>query len=70
MNLIRLFRSRRHKRFASALFFLFAICVNVPTQAQVAPGKDAKGLKPILDYISSGWDMLTRSMAPLKRSFR
>jgi alpha,alpha-trehalase len=66
MNLIRLFGSCRHKRFASALFFLFAICASVPTQAQAAPGKDAKGLKPILDYISSGWDTLTRSMSDCK----
>ena len=66
MNLIRLFGSCRRKRFASALFFLFAICASVPTQAQAAPGKDAKGLKPILDYISSGWDTLTRSMSDCK----
>ncbi len=63
MILIRSFTSCRGKRLASALLFLFAICATVPTQAQGVPGSDAKGLKPILDYISSGWDTLTRSMS-------
>jgi alpha,alpha-trehalase len=66
MNLICSFRSCRGKRLASTLFFLFAICASVPTQAQAAPEKDAQGLKPILDYISSGWDTLTRSMTDCK----
>jgi alpha,alpha-trehalase len=66
MNLIRSFRSWRGKRLASALFFLFAICASVPTQAQGVPGSDAKDLKPILDYISSAWDTLTRSMSDCK----
>src|SRR6202030_555290 len=66
MMLIRSFRSCRRKRFASVLFFLFAICASVPTPAQAAPGKDAKGLNPILDYISSAWDTLTRSMTDCK----
>jgi len=66
MILIRSFRSYRRKRFASALFFLLAICATVPARAQGAPGSDAKGLKPILDYISSGWDTLTRSMSECK----
>jgi alpha,alpha-trehalase len=66
MILIRSFRSCRGNRFASALFFLFAICASVPTQAQGVPANDAKGLKPILDYISSGWDTLTRSMSECK----
>ena len=66
MNLICSFRSSRGKRFSSALFFLFAICASVPAHTQAAPGKDAKGLKPILDYISSGWDTLTRSMTDCK----
>ena len=66
MNLIRSSRSCRAKRFASALFFLFAICATVPAHAQGVPGSDAKGLKPILDYISSGWDTLTRSMSDCK----
>jgi alpha,alpha-trehalase len=66
MNLIRLFMSCRRKRFAPALFFLFAICATLPAQAQGVPGSDAKGLKPILDYISSAWDTLTRSMSDCK----
>jgi alpha,alpha-trehalase len=66
MNLTRSSRSCRRKRFASALFFLFAICATVPAHAQGVPVGGAKGLKPILDYISSGWDTLTRSMTDCK----
>ena len=36
--------------------------VVVPNFATAAPVPDGQGLKPILDYISSGWDTLTRSM--------
>jgi alpha,alpha-trehalase len=63
---IRPFTSCRGKRFAFALFFLFAICAIAPAQGQSAAVGDAKGLKPILDYISSGWDTLTRSMTDCK----
>ena len=66
MMLIRSFRSCRGKRFAPALFFLFVICAIAPAQAQSTAASDAKGLKPILDYISSGWDTLTRSMSDCK----
>src|SRR5438477_292429 len=66
MNLIRSSGSCRRKRFASALFSLFAICAIAPAQGQSAAAGDAKGLKPILDYISSGWDTLTRSMTDCK----
>jgi alpha,alpha-trehalase len=65
MNLTRSSRSCR-KRFAFALFSLFAICAAVPAHAQGVPVGNAKGLKPILDYISSGWDTLTRSMTDCK----
>jgi len=65
MNLTRSSRSCR-KRFAFALFSLFAICATVPAHAQGVPVGNAKGLKPILDYISSGWDTLTRSMTDCK----
>ncbi len=66
MNLNRSFRSYRRTRFASALFFLFLICAIAPAPAQTTPASDAKGLKPILDYISSAWDTLTRSMTDCK----
>ena len=65
MNLTRSSRSCR-KRFAFALFSLFAICATIPAQAQGVAVGNAKGLKPILDYISSGWDTLTRSMTDCK----
>ena len=65
MNLTRSSRSCR-KRFAFALFSLFAICATVPAHAQGVPVGNAKGLKPILDYIASGWDTLTRSMTDCK----
>ena len=65
MNLTRSSRSCR-KRFAFALFSLFAICATVPAHAQGVAVGNAKGLKPILDYISSGWDTLTRSMTDCK----
>jgi len=65
MNLTPSSRSCR-KRFAFALFSLFAICATVPAHAQGVPVGNAKGLKPILDYISSGWDTLTRSMTDCK----
>jgi alpha,alpha-trehalase len=53
-------------RFGVYLFLLLAIGAIPPAQAQVAPATDAKGLKPILDYISAGWDTLTRSMSECK----
>ena len=65
MNLTRSSRSCR-KRFAFARFSLFAICATVPAHAQGVAVGNAKGLKPILDYISSGWDTLTRSMTDCK----
>ncbi len=46
----------------SRFIFLFAIfCVTCTRSSAVTP-PDAQGLKPILDYIASGWDTLTRSM--------
>lgn len=35
-------------------------------RAPVKPASDGQGLKPILNYISSGWDTLTRSMTECK----
>ena len=52
----------RGRQSAFALFSLFAICAILSAQAQVTSSGDAKGLKPILDYISTAWDTLTRSM--------
>ncbi|HKV77002.1 MAG TPA: trehalase family glycosidase [Candidatus Sulfotelmatobacter sp.] len=66
MNLILSFSSCRAKWVASAIVFLVTICATVPAHAQAALGEDAKGLKPILDYISSAWDTLTRSMSDCK----
>jgi alpha,alpha-trehalase len=44
---------------------LFAICLSrlsAPADAAEAKNSPQPGLAPILDYISSGWDTLTRSM--------
>jgi alpha,alpha-trehalase len=43
-------------------FFLFAFVAT----ARPAPAPDHAGLKPILDYISTAWDTLTRSMTDCK----
>jgi len=67
MSINRSLENCRRKRFAPALFFfLFTICAIAPAHAQSAPANEAKGLKPILDYISSAWDTLTRSMSDCK----
>ena len=50
------------KRFFFALLVL-AFCACITANAQEAPATaSGQGLKPILDYISNGWDTLTRSM--------
>ena len=58
----------RPRRFPS-LRRVFAACVYVALLTSVEQGHcqagappEGSGLKPILDYISSGWDTLTRSM--------
>ena len=45
-------------------FFLITICVLTPAQSVAAPeaATAGEGLQPILDYINSAWDTLTRSM--------
>ncbi len=49
-------------RRSSTIFLWAAIClVNIPRAAAAEPAAD-DGLKPILSYISTGWDTLTRSM--------
>jgi alpha,alpha-trehalase len=45
---------------------LFLIGAATAAPAQSAPGIDGKGLKPILNYISTAWDTLTRSMTDCK----
>jgi alpha,alpha-trehalase len=59
-------RPRRGTQFRFGLVFLLAFCTIAPAHAQAAQASDAKGLKPILDYISSAWDTLTRSMSDCK----
>jgi alpha,alpha-trehalase len=52
-------------RFATHRFLVAAIVCGVLAQAAAAgepASTDGKGLKPILEYISTAWDTLTRSM--------
>jgi len=63
-----LFR-RRVRGLALCIIYLCALggsCVSGAGQAAAAGATSAHGLKPILDYISSGWDTLTRSMTECK----
>jgi alpha,alpha-trehalase len=41
-------------------------CAVAERAASVSAAPEGQGLKPILDYISSGWDTLTRSMTECK----
>jgi alpha,alpha-trehalase len=53
------------KRFRSRMLVILLILATVgafPSHAQQPVAAPGPGLKPILDYISSGWDTLTRSM--------
>jgi len=45
-------------------FLVLIACSLIETRALAATGDspEGQGLKPILDYISTGWDTLTRSM--------
>ncbi|MFZ0732674.1 MAG: trehalase family glycosidase [Candidatus Sulfotelmatobacter sp.] len=45
----------------AAIVAVFCTAAQAPVLA--APPADSEGLKPILDYISTAWDTLTRSMA-------
>jgi alpha,alpha-trehalase len=47
-----------------ALALLVLLCAVLPGRTLAAPASDptGEGLKPILTYISSAWDTLTRSM--------
>ena len=57
--------SVRLKYVARGVLVLLSTCVTIAS-AQSAPAGDTKGLKPILDYISTAWDTLTRSMTDCK----
>ncbi|MGA8432693.1 MAG: trehalase family glycosidase [Candidatus Sulfotelmatobacter sp.] len=49
-----------------AVIFLVCIFASQASQPVRAAEKDGQGLAPILDYISSAWDVLTRSMTDCK----
>jgi hypothetical protein len=49
---------------ARQIFLTVVLCGTFGSHVLGAPtGTENQGLKPILDYISSAWDTLTRSMA-------
>ena len=52
----------RLKHLARCVLVFLSICTTITASAQNVAAADAKGLKPILDYISTAWDTLTRSM--------
>ena len=58
------------RRRSILIFFrglLLALCLGTPVYAQTSSGEaGGQGLKPILNYISSAWDTLTRSMTDCK----
>ena len=47
----------------AAPLILFTLAASVLAQQSATAPASADGLKPVLDYISSGWDTLTRSMS-------
>lgn len=51
-----------HNRTHSRALILAAVLLVVVAAPAATDDQPAHGLKPILDYISSGWDTLTRSM--------
>jgi alpha,alpha-trehalase len=51
------------RRFFSSIIF---VCVLAQSATLAAPVSNGPGLKPILDYISTAWDTLTRSMTNCK----
>ncbi len=50
-----------HRTVFRCIVFITFLCAVAQARAPETP-LEAQGLKPILDYISSGWDTLTRSM--------
>ena len=49
-----------------SLLVVAIFCAVAERGAPVSAAPEGEGLKPILDYISSGWDTLTRSMTECK----
>ena len=60
-------KKSRHSLFVISRYFVFGAVLFVASAGHVvaspAPVAEGQGLKPILDYISSAWDTLTRSMS-------
>jgi len=56
---------RTFPRLVGKVFLVVVCCAAFADHTQAAPEAmpEGQGLKPILDYISSAWDTLTRSMA-------
>ena len=48
-----------HPKYLRGVLLVVLLCGAIPSHA---PAQDARGLQPILNYISSAWDTLTRSM--------
>ncbi|HEY6764608.1 MAG TPA: trehalase family glycosidase [Candidatus Sulfotelmatobacter sp.] len=70
-NFFRRFARCGGRSFAAVLLFLFlaaSLASATAASATAQPAKDSEqpGLAPILDYISSAWDVLTRSMTDCK----
>ncbi len=61
-------KALRRFLFAFRCFVVVTVCGSVVANAQTAGTKpsEGQGLKPILTYISSAWDTLTRSMTDCK----
>jgi alpha,alpha-trehalase len=61
-------KAPRRFLFAFRCFVVVMVCGSVVAKAQTAGTKpsEGQGLKPILTYISSAWDTLTRSMTDCK----
>jgi len=61
---------RKSRRIAPPAFrcvlVVALLCALAEGRAPASPASEGHGLKPILDYISSGWDTLTRSMTECK----
>ena len=61
---------RKSRRIAPPVFrcvlVVALLCALAEGCAPAPPASEGHGLKPILDYISSGWDTLTRSMTECK----
>jgi alpha,alpha-trehalase len=56
------FLSKRLRQRLLVVLLILSTAGAFPSHAQQPAASQGPGLKPILDYISSGWDTLTRSM--------